>query len=60
MASREASPGRVASLELLRGLVMVVMAIEHARDFVHSAALDLLPESRARVPTRERRTRGGA
>lgn len=40
---------RVASVDLLRGLVMVLMAIDHTRDFVHSTAMDFPPEDLART-----------
>jgi len=40
---------RLASVDLLRGLVMVVMAIDHTRDFVHAAAMDFSPENLART-----------
>lgn len=43
------SGGRVASVDLLRGLVMVIMAIDHTRDFVHSAAMNFPPEDLART-----------
>jgi uncharacterized membrane protein len=35
---------RVPSVDLLRGLVMVVMALDHTRDFVNSAAMAYRPE----------------
>jgi uncharacterized membrane protein len=35
---------RVDSVDLLRGLVMVVMALDHTRDFVNSAAMAYRPE----------------
>ena len=35
---------RVLSVDLLRGLVMVIMTIDHTRDFVHSAAMAFPPE----------------
>jgi uncharacterized membrane protein len=46
-----ASPSgqRLASVDLLRGLVMVIMALDHTRDFVHSAAMDFPPENLART-----------
>jgi uncharacterized membrane protein len=30
---------RVVAVDLLRGLIMVLMAIDHTRDYVHSAYL---------------------
>ena len=39
--------GRLPSVDLLRGLVMVVMAIDHTRDFVHAAAMNFPPEDLA-------------
>jgi uncharacterized membrane protein len=41
--------GRVPSVDMLRGLVMVVMAIDHTRDFVHAAAMDFAPEDLTRT-----------
>jgi uncharacterized membrane protein len=40
---------RLTSIDMLRGLVMVVMAIDHTRDFVHSAAMNFPPEDLART-----------
>jgi uncharacterized membrane protein len=35
---------RVQAVDILRGLVMVIMALDHTRDFVHSAAMVFQPE----------------
>ena len=40
---------RIDSVDLLRGLVMVFMLIDHTRDFVHSAAMAFPPEDLART-----------
>ena len=45
----KAASGRLASVDLLRGLVMVIMTIDHTRDFVHSAAMNFPPEDLART-----------
>ena len=38
-------PGaRVPAVDLLRGLVMMIMAIDHVRDFVHAGAMNFPPE----------------
>ena len=34
---------RITSVDLLRGLVMIIMALDHTREFFHSAALTSNP-----------------
>ena len=41
--------GRVQALDILRGLVMVIMALDHTRDYVHAAAMAFQPEDLART-----------
>jgi uncharacterized membrane protein len=41
--------GRFASVDVVRGLVMVIMAIDHTRDYVHSAAMAFPPEDLSRT-----------
>ena len=40
---------RLQSIDLLRGAVMIVMALDHVRDFVHSTAAQFRPEDLART-----------
>jgi uncharacterized membrane protein len=40
---------RIDSIDLLRGIVMVVMMLDHTRDFVHSATPQFSPEDLSRT-----------
>ena len=40
---------RLYSLDALRGLVMIIMALDHVRDFFHSSAMIFPPENLART-----------
>ena len=45
----ESKATRVSSLDALRGLVMIIMALDHVRDFVHNSAMSFPPEDLART-----------
>jgi uncharacterized membrane protein len=40
---------RLVSIDAVRGLVMVVMALDHVRDFVHAGAMSFSPEDLTRT-----------
>jgi uncharacterized membrane protein len=42
---------RVQSVDALRGFVMIVMALDHTRDFFHYGALQFSPEDLSRTTT---------
>ncbi len=48
-ASELAAKARLGSIDLLRGLVMVLMTVDHTRDFVHAAAMNFPPEDLTRT-----------
>jgi uncharacterized membrane protein len=45
------SPGRsrINSVDALRGAVMIIMTIDHTRDFIHSAAMSFFPTDLAQT-----------
>src|SRR3989449_4188441 len=40
---------RISSVDALRGLVMIVMALDHTREFFHSGALSFQPDDLTRT-----------
>jgi uncharacterized membrane protein len=46
---KPAGARRIDSIDLLRGIVMVIMMLDHTRDFVHNAALQFEPTDLSRT-----------
>ena len=44
-----AGAARLTSIDALRGAIMIVMALDHARDFLHIGAMTFSPEDLART-----------
>ncbi len=42
-------PGRIQSVDAVRGAIMILMALDHTRDFVHSTAMSSSPTDLART-----------
>src|SRR5438045_3936142 len=42
-SAEHARPGRLDSIDLLRGLAMIVMALDHVRDYLHFDSLLFSP-----------------
>jgi uncharacterized membrane protein len=47
--AEKATSARIQSVDLLRGIVMVIMALDHTRDFLHTSAYHFSPENLAKT-----------
>src|SRR5258708_3587804 len=45
------SPNRIQSVDALRGAISIIMAIDHIRDFINSAAMSFSPTDLTRTTT---------
>jgi uncharacterized membrane protein len=51
MPGPQTPSARVASVDALRGLIMIVMALDHVRDYFHESATKFQPDALARTTT---------
>jgi uncharacterized membrane protein len=51
MQAEGAPRSRIQSVDALRGLIMIIMALDHVRDFFHSAASQFQPDDLTRTTT---------
>jgi uncharacterized membrane protein len=49
MPSRDGLTARLTSIDALRGAIMVIMALDHTRDFFHAGAMTFSPEDLTRT-----------
>ena len=49
MSTAEGAKYRLTSIDALRGMVMIIMALDHTREFVHSSAMVFQPEDLTRT-----------